>query len=109
MKKLIALTLVLITLCPIVAYADNVYTLFAIVIGWETINDTDIRRIDCLAEDGNVWSFYDDCCEWHIESALYMTMRTCADNPYNDEVIDVQHAEELTAEELYEYLKSKGW
>ena len=88
---------------------EDFYELDAIVIGWERIGDTNLRVIECLAEDGNVWSFYDDANEWHIGDRLILVMWECTEDEEDDEVVDVIWTEFLEADEMFRFLRDAKW
>lgn len=88
---------------------EDFYELNAIVIGWEQIGDTDLRVIDCLAEDGNIWSFYDDEEEWEIGDVAILLMWECTEAEEDDEVIDVIWVDYLESDQMARFLWEMKW
>ena len=86
MKTIVIATLLTIALifscaCAIPATAEEANPL-TVVIG-TAYEGGDLWRIDCLANDGNIWSFYADCAEWEQGDLARLYM-------WHDEVIDVE-------------------
>lgn len=107
MKKTIALILALIALCGVVtATAEEFYKLSTVVVGWEMVGDSDLRIIDCMAEDGTIWSFYDDEAFWKVGDMAMLTMWVCTEAEEDDEVIDVEKIACLDPMEVARYMLS---
>ena len=70
----IALALVIAPFASAEMMPEDVHCLEAVVVGWEQTEDPAIRIIDCLAEDGNIWAFYDDEGDWAIGDVLYLVI-----------------------------------
>lgn len=116
-KIIIIATIVTIMLICSVAYAmpahaeelpEDFYTLDAVVIGWDQIGETE-RQIDCLAEDGNIWSFFDEKGEWEVGDTLFLVMWECTEDEEDDEVIDVIWTGYLEPEALGRFLWEHKW
>lgn len=88
---------------------EDFHELDAIVIGWERIGDTDLRVIECLAEDGNVWSFYDDQEEWDVGDTLTLIMWECTELEEDDEVIDIIWTGYMEPDEMAHFLHRVKW
>lgn len=113
MKKIIAIIIVIISVltcgCAISENLfENLYYIPAVVIGWERIEETNLRIIECLAEDGNVWSFYDNEETYHIEDKVLLTMRRGV-KVEDDQVIDAERIRPTTAREMLDFLEKIGW
>ena len=95
---------------PAVAAADlpdECYELTAVVVGWEYTDDLTLRIIDCLAEDGNVWSFYAIKSDgWEIGDAVILIM---LESDEEDEVVDVLWLDHLEEDELARFLRIVRW
>ena len=86
---------------------DGCYDLTAVVVGWEYTDDLTLRIIDCLAEDGNVWSFYAIRSDgWEIGDAVILIM---LENDEEDEVVDVLWLDHLEEDELARFLRIVRW
>lgn len=88
MKTLLIAVMILATcLCSIVSeLPEKVYCLEAVVVGVEQV-EPDLWIVDCLGEDRNIWSFYDDCGEVNEGDPLVLTMMK-TDGPEGIMVID---------------------
>ena len=88
-------TIAVIALCGVAtATAEDLpnefYELSAFVIGLEKIGETDLRTIDCITEDGTVWSFFDDENTYKIGDEVSLIMWECTEAEEDDEVIDAE-------------------
>lgn len=78
MKKMFALALILIlTLTTVGALAESCFTESALVIGKEWDEKENAWVIDCLTEDGEVWSFYADEGSWDQGDLLTLILTDC--------------------------------
>lgn len=91
---------------PAAAEAAEFYEVEAVVIGWERIGDTELRTIDCFAEDGTIWSFYDDEGEFQIGDLVVLTMWICGESDEDDEVVDVVKIMHLNPVEVCRYMEN---
>lgn len=103
-------TVAIIALCGVAtATAEDLpkdfYELSAVVIGWERIGETDLRTIDCMTEDGTMWSFFDDENTYKIGDEVSLIMWECTEAEEDDEVIEVVKIREMDPEEVAEYLR----
>ena len=116
MKKLamictiITIAVMIATACALPATAEtaDTYELDAIVIGWDETAEG-LRAVDCLAEDGNIWTFYDDAEEWDAGDRLILIMHPCTADPFDDEIIDVIWTEYLEPAEMGQFLWAMKW
>ena len=85
---------------------EDFYTMNAVVVGWMRIGDTDLRTIDCLAEDGNVWSFYDNEGDLDIGDTVTLVMWECTEAEEDDEIVDVIWTGYIEPVEMARYLRT---
>ena len=88
------ITICIIVLCGLATATaetlpEDSYTLITVVINCEPIDDS-LYIVDCITDDGNVWSFYDDIEEWHKGDIAILTMRRISEVQEEDEVIDAE-------------------
>ena len=80
------ITLAIIALCGM-ATAEDLHTETAMVIGCEEVRES-LWIVSCIAEDGNMWAFYEDEEPWDVGDLVTLSM-------YCDEVLDVEYIDHL--------------
>jgi hypothetical protein len=84
------------------AHAEDIRGLSAIVVSCGDAEDPALYVVDCLAEDGNIWSFYSDVDEWEAGDLLILYMA-------DDEVVDVLWTGFLESDEMETFLWMMKW
>lgn len=105
---IVTIAIMLATACAMPAYAEqsDFYHLTTVVVGWERIGDTDLYVIDCMTQDGNVWSFYEDEEHWTIGDIAILYMWKCTEAEEDDEVIDVAWGGYMEVMEMVEFFRA---
>ena len=88
--------------CLVPAMAEDICGLSAIVVSCGDAEDPALCVVDCLAEDGNIWSFYSDVDEWEAGDLLILYMA-------DDEVVDVMWTGFLESDEMETFLWMMKW
>ena len=70
------------------AEANECYWRLFVVISCEDLPEE--RLVSCEDRYGMVWQFYDDEFEWDVGDYGTMKLWKCTEDPYDDEVMDVQ-------------------
>ena len=86
MIAVIALVLAIAPFASAEMMPEDVHCLEAVVFGWERTEDPAVRIIECLAEDGDIWTFYDDEGDWAIGDVLYLVIW---EGPVEPEIVDL--------------------
>lgn len=118
LKLIVALFLVACVMLAVISITERAgaeelikdfYELKALVVGWELVGAEE-KRIDCLAEDGNCWSFFSDNTDgWKIGDVAYLLMWVATEDPEDDEVIDVEWIDHLDEDEMGRFMLVAGW
>ena len=86
MKKMFALALIL-ALFASCAYAENVYTITAVVVAREQV-ENDLWVITCFDEDGNIWDFLDDEGDFAFGTLITLVIFAEGETVEDYEIID---------------------